>query len=144
MAHFKHNSIDNSAVIIMIVLVQYAQKLSSNKHDDLYRSLKRTLEEQVCLRDCLLRNDHGVPPGGGSTRLIVAENPLSNRDSNQLTITSLLLRQARRPGGTNTRPSSSVKQNAQSKGMIVVGDDKPAVKTTEQAGESCHDRMKRS
>ena len=28
--------------------------------------------------------------------------------------------------------------------MIVVEDDVPAAKTTEQAGKSCHDRVKRS
>ena len=31
-----------------------------------------------------------------------------------------------------------------SKDVIVVEDNKPAVKMTEQAGESCHDRVKRS
>ena len=73
-------------------------------------------------------------------RLIVAANPLLNGESpiSSRFSTNLLSEEAWRDRYYN----SSIKEF--SKHVIVVEDDKPAAKMTEQVGESCHDCMKRS
>ena len=117
--NYKH---DDSFQTRSAVRTVRAQDISSNKHDDHYRSLSerknsRIGEEQACLQDCVLPKDLGAPQE--EVRPIYLE-------------------------GSN----SSVKQNDQSKRskdvIVVEDDDKPAAKMTEQAGESCHDRVKRS
>ena len=85
-------------------------------------------------------------PGQRSTRS--SGSPSKQRDSNQLTITSLLLRQTRAAGEPSTAKSStSTKENAasrSSKDVIVVEDDMSAATKTEQGGESCDGHAKRS
>ena len=78
-------------------------------------------------------------------RVIVVANSLPNRETPTSSPFILACYSNKRGGLEAARPSSSVKQNDQSKRskeLIVVENDIPAAKMTEQAGESCHDCVK--
>ena len=87
------------------------------------------------------------PAGKRSTRS--PGSPSKQRlDANQLTITSLLIKQAKPTREAGTAPSNiSTKENADSRSstdVIIVEDCTPAAKMTQPDGESRVDRAKRS